>query len=221
MQWSHDGQFLAAVPLHDTRVLVWHVQDKQVHLVSKLRHTRTVHSIHWRRPQLPDDSRPPALVVITANATAFVYATMPTELTFRHWATVDASSYADDMSMAQRVISLMYCDGYHASVALRHDLQLLEQQEQLALTGVASSSDAERQRRASRVKQLQQYLAQGPDLFFALLADGSMVVYGLFRMDEPMPSLWHALLTLRVPPCISTEFSHAPLMLEFLSLIHI
>ena len=218
VQWSHDGQFLAAVPLHDTRVLVWHVQDKQVHLVSKLRHTRTVHSIHWRRPQLPDDSRPPALVVITANATAFVYATMPTELTFRHWATVDASSYADDMSMAQRVISLMYCDGYHASVALRHDLQLLEQQEQLALTGVASSSDAERQRRASRVKQLQQYLAQGPDLFFALLADGSMVVYGLFRMDEPMPSLWHALLTLRVPPCISTEFSHAPLMLEFMPL---
>lgn len=218
VQWSHDGQFLAAVPLHDTRVLVWQIQDKQVHLVSKLRHTRPIHSIHWRRPRLADDHRPPALVVITTNAAAFVYATMPSDLQYRHWATVDASSYADDMSMAQRAISLMYCDGYHASVALRHDIQLLKQQEQLALTGVARSSHAEQQRRASRIKQLQQYLSQGPDLFFALLADGSMVVYGLFHMDEPTPSLWQALLTLRVPPCISAELSHAPLMLEFMPL---
>ena len=115
VQWSADGQFLAAVPLCDTRVLVWRVHDKQVHLISKLRHTRHVHSLHWRRAR-EDLENVPVLVVITSNSVVHVYTRMPEESpAFYLWASIDAASSlegvapASDTSAMRHVVSLMYC----------------------------------------------------------------------------------------------------------------
>lgn len=224
VQWSADGQFLAAVPLCDTRVLVWRVHDKQVHLISKLRHTRHVHSLHWRRAR-EDLENVPVLVVITSNSVVHVYTRMPEESpAFYLWASIDAASSlegvapASDTSAMRHVVSLMYCDAYYISVALHHDIQLLEQQEQLHITGIGNTSSAESQRRSARIKQLKQYMEQGPDVFFALLADGSLALFVLLNIEKNKPSLSQTLFTLKVPPCISAELSHAPLMLEFMPL---
>lgn len=216
VQWSHDGQFLAAVPLCDTRVMVWRMHNG-LQLVSQLRHARPIHALQWRRAARDDA---PVLVVMVSNLAAYVYATMPGRDVFCYFATIDAASAVDDVSepdvpCRHNVVSLMYCDAYSAGVALQHDIQQLEQLEQLALTGMTRESDVEVSGRRRRLAQLRQYLDAGYDLFFGLLADGSLVVHALYIQPG---ALWHTLFVLKIPPCISVELSHAPLMLEFVPL---
>ncbi|WFD18130.1 regulator of (H+)-ATPase in vacuolar membrane [Malassezia caprae] len=224
VRWSPDGQYLAAVPLNDTRVLVWHVgavPNPTVKLIAKLRQTRPVQAIRWRHPQ--EGHEPvPLLVVTTWNHVAHVYTVIADEpLALRQWASIDAASDVRDVSASDapdvsRVVALMYADAGRLALALQHDLALLEMQEQRVLTGVTPDTSEAAERRATRRRQLEQYLAQGADLFLALMGDGSMAAYVLMNIDKRSPTLSQTFLSLKVPPCVSTELIQPPLMLEFM-----
>ena len=216
----------AALTQNDTRVLVWHVSTSThptVQLVAKLRQSRPVQAIRWRHPQ--EGHEPvPLLVVTTWHHVAHVYAILPDEpMALRLWASIDAASDVRDISAGDapdmtRVVALLYCDAGRLALALQHDLSLLALQEQRVLTGVATDTREAAERRATRRRQLEQYLAKGADLFLALMGDGSMVVYVLMNVDRGSPTLSQTFLSLKVPPCISTELTQPPLMLEFMPL---
>lgn len=211
---------------NDTRVLVWHISaapNPAVQLIGKLRQTRPVQTIRWRHPQ--EGHEPvPLLVVTTWNHVAHIYTTMTDEpLALRQWASIDAASDVRDVSSSDapdvsRVVALMYADAGHLALALQHDMALMDLQEQRVLTGVTADTNEAAERRATRRRQLEQYLAKGTDLFFALMGDGSMAVYVLKNIDKDVPTLSHTFLSLKVPPCVSTELIQPPLMLEFMPL---
>lgn len=223
---SHSPCTCRKLTQNDTRVLVWHVPlgtTPIVQLVAKLRQTRPVQAIHWRHPR--EGHKPvPLLVVTTWHHVAHVYTIVPDEpLVLRLWASIDAASEVRDVSSSDapdmsRVVALLYCDTGRLSLALQHDLALLEMQEQRVLTGVTTDLPEAAERRAMRRRQLEQYLAQGADLFLALMGDGSMVVYVLMNIDTASPALSQTYLSLKVPPCVSTELTQPPLMLEFMPL---
>lgn len=225
VQWSPDGQYLAAVPLNDTRVLVWRVQKASpfsIELVAKLRHTRPVQAFGWRWPR--EGRHPvPLLVVTTWNQVAHVYTVLPDELMLRLWGTIDAASDVRDVSASDapdvsRVVALAYCDAGRLALALQHDLALLDREAQRVLTGVSTDTPESAERRATRRRQLTQYLDQGADLFLVLMGDGSLVVYVLLHVEASTPMLSQTYLSLKIPPCISTELVQPPLMLEFMPL---
>ncbi|KAL4400179.1 regulator of (H+)-ATPase in vacuolar membrane [Malassezia pachydermatis] len=227
VRWSPQGEYVAAVPLADTRVMVWHVSQAypaQVTRVAMLRHTRTIHSIDWRQAEDPNNEAL-VLVVIALNNVAYLYAPVPGEQhSLRQWAAIDVASdvrdvsYGSDTPAMSEVVSLMYCDAHRLSVALKHDMDLLEQQEQMVQVGVEEEAPEVAHVRTTRLKQLRQYRSQAPDLFFALMKDGSMVVYAVLHIRAAQAHLLQTLMVLRIPPCISTELSQGPLYMEFFPL---
>lgn len=220
VRWSPDGLYLAAVPLYERRVLVWHTFTHDwsaPELVARLAHSRIVHAIDWRTACQGHASRP-VLVVTTANRAACVYAPVADEpYVLRQWAAVDAAVDMGTESPSEPV-ALMYCDAYRLSVALQHDMDQLIHAEQREHAGVQHRPDAELQR--SRLHQLQQLLAHAPDLFLAVLADGSIAVYALMNLESSTPMLLNTYVILRLPRGIVVEPSSAPTLLQFVPLAY-
>lgn len=186
-------------------------------LSSRLEHTRLVHSIHWRRPRPHADSAL-VLVVISEACVAHLYAPVLDEPgALRQWAAIDAASdmrdilSESDAPEARHIVSLMYCDAYHVAVALQHDMAQIEQQQLLSAVSSGSASKPH----AARLHQLAQYLEHAPDLFFALMGDGAMMVCAAMHIDHATPHLLHTYTCLRIPPCISNDLSSSALVLAF------
>lgn len=217
---------MGALTQADTRVLVWHVGASTgrgavpVSLVSTLRLTRFVHSLHWRHPR-DGVPAPPALVVVGVHHVAYVYRPVDGEAPhFRLWAAVDpASDVADvtDSDTQLQVKALLYSDAYRMSVALSHDLAILEHYEQRIATGLVQSTEEAALVRRTRKKQLQQYLAQAPDLVMALMSDGSLVVHALLHMEDAR-ALVPSLLRVRMPPCVAVDEAFTGVALEMIPL---
>lgn len=220
MRWSPDGQYLAAVPLFDRRVLVWYAdasEGKQMQLTTRLTHTRVVHAIAWRWPRAGHAPRP-VLVVITSNRAAYIYAPVLDEPhALRQWAAVDP---AIDLGLesTSKPAALMYCDAYRLSVALQHDMDQLAHAEQRAKAGVTNGANEEIER--SRRHRIQQLLDHAPDLFLALLADGSLAVHALMNVESSSPVLWQTYVVLQLPQSVAVDTSAAPTLLQFVPLAY-
>lgn len=218
VRWSPDGTYLAAVPLYDARVMLWHTADGDLRSLTKLmmlRHTRVVHQIDWRSS--PAGTEPaPVLVVMLANCQACIYAPVVDEpYVLRQWAAVDAA-VDQAMDTGAKVVALMYCDAYRLETAVRHDKLQLEQLQQWDHSGVASPAEQETHR--SRSHQLEQLMAHSPDLFFALLSDGSLAVYALLNLQSGSPTLLNTYVVLHLAPTMAMEEDAVPLLLRFVPL---
>lgn len=186
-------------------------------LVTRLTHTRVVHAIAWRWPRVGHAPRP-VLAVITSNRAAYIYSPVLDEPhALRQWAAVDP---AIDLGLetTSKPVALMYCDAYRLSVALQHDMDQLAHAEQRAKAGVAGAAheDVERSRR----HRIQQLLDHAPDVFLALLTDGSVAVYALMNVESSSPVLWQTYIVLQLPQSVAVEPSAAPTQLQFVPLAY-
>lgn len=209
--------YLAAVPLYDKRVLVWHTLEQDMStlaLVAQLSHTRVVHALDWRQARAEAEPRA-VLVVTTANSAACIYAPVVDEpFVLRQWAAVDATVDLGTETTSD-VVALMYCDAYRLATALQHDMDQLAYVEKHAnIHGHQVESQQ------LRLAQLQQLMAHAPDLFFALLADGSIAVYALMNLESSSPALLNTYIMLRLPAGVAVESSPAPLLLQFVPLAY-
>ncbi|WFD05059.1 regulator of (H+)-ATPase in vacuolar membrane [Malassezia vespertilionis] len=198
-RWSPDGSYLAAAFLRACR----------------LDHARPVQDVSWRQAR-PQHEQHPVLVVLAENCAAYIYSTVVDEpIVLRQWAAVDAST-DPGLESTNQVLALLYCDAYRLSIALQHDIDRLAYLLQVALTGVHAELDTALL--AAQQKRLEQLLAQAPDLFFAMMADGSLGVYALMNLESSTPMLLNTYIMLRLPFCIAIDGAQTPLMLQFLPL---
>ncbi|WFD42282.1 aspartate transaminase [Malassezia psittaci] len=218
VRWSPDGQYLAAVPLHDHRVMVWYNGSKEwtrPKLVSRLQHTRIVHGIDWRRACDESLSRP-VLVVTLSNCVALIYApTVDEPQSLRHWASIDP---AMDLGLetTSDPVSLMYTDAYRLRIALNNELEQIRQSEQLIDTGVNNRSASNA--KAIDKTLLSQLLTHTLDLFLCIYTDGSIAIYTVNHIESSIPTLLNSYVLLRLPNAVIVEPSVSPVFLHFMPL---
>ncbi|WFC98201.1 regulator of (H+)-ATPase in vacuolar membrane [Malassezia yamatoensis] len=218
VRWSPDGQYLAAVPLHDRRVMVWYNVSKEwtrPKLVSRLQHTRIVRGIDWRRACDENLARP-VLVVTLSNCVALLYApTVDEPQALRHWASIDP---AMDLGLetTSNPVSMMYSDAYRLRIALNNELEQIQQSEQLIRTGIIT--EAAPKAKAVDMTLLNQLLTHTPDLFLCIYADGSIGIYTVNHIESSIPTLLNSYVLLRLPNALIVEPSITPVFLNFVPL---
>lgn len=222
VRWSPDAFFLSAVPVQDGRVLLWHWPETagqksgaMPELTCRLEHTRHVHGLEWRLPRDRQDHQH-VLVVTTEDCVARVYAPIMDEpFVLRQWAAVDAALDVESTAagIPRTARSLMYCTARHATLTLREEIQHMEQQLQAAQAGVGSGK-ADATSLHALCKRLAYLLENTPDLFFAFLHDGSVVIHALANVDKTAPTLLHCYIVFKLPAVIPVA-PESPLVMQY------